>query len=47
VSYRPYSDNRFYPGLISEDRQAKLSTYDFELSEITSDDLVWLLSGRA
>jgi len=47
VSYRPYSDNRFYPGLISEDRQEKLLAYDFELAEVTSDDLVWLLSKSA
>ena len=44
MAYRPYADNRFYPGLISEERQQQLQSYDFELSEVTADDIVWSLS---
>lgn len=44
MPYRPYADNRFYPGLISEQRQAQLASFDFELKELTADDLVWHLS---
>jgi hypothetical protein len=44
VAYRPYTDNRFYPGLISEERQAQLAGFDFALKELTGDDLVWHLS---
>lgn len=44
MSYRPFTDNRFYPGMISEERQAELASFDFELEELTADDLVWQLS---
>jgi hypothetical protein len=44
VPYQPYTDNSFFPGLIDEARQEKLLTYDFDVTEITADDVVWLLS---
>lgn len=44
MAYRPFTGNRFYPGLISEERQAKLQSYDFALAELSADDLVWQLS---
>ena len=42
--YRPFDDNRFYPGMIDEERQRRLTDFDFELDELTADDLVWMLS---
>jgi hypothetical protein len=44
VAYQPFTDNRFYPGLITETRQNQLAVFDFELRDLTADDLVWHLS---
>lgn len=44
MGYQPYTENSFYPGLISEERQQKLQRFDFSFNEITADDVVWLLS---
>jgi hypothetical protein len=44
MGYQPYTENSFYPGQISEERQQQLQRFDFHFSEITADDVVWLLS---
>jgi len=44
VSYRPFTDNRFYPGLLTKARQEQIADWNFGLGDLSADDLVWKLS---
>lgn len=44
MSYQPYRTHAVFPGHISEDRQRQLHEFDFDVTDITGDDLTWLLS---
>ena len=44
VSYQPYVSHEEFPGHISEARQEQLAAYDFTVTDVTGDDLVWVLS---
>jgi hypothetical protein len=44
VAYEPYRSHAIFPGHVSAAREEELSNYDFDLRQVTGDDLVWILS---